>query len=72
MSPFFVWVCAVPQLRRLVAGFPQRRSGFEPGSGYVGFVVNKVEQVKVFSEYFCSPCQSFDRLLHTHQHLGLV
>ncbi|PNF22942.1 hypothetical protein B7P43_G11682 [Cryptotermes secundus] len=32
---------------RLVAGFPQRWSGFEPRSGHVGFVVDKVtlEQV---------------------------
>jgi hypothetical protein len=33
---------AVPQLRRLVAGFPQRRPGFEPRSGHVGFVVDNV------------------------------
>jgi hypothetical protein len=26
----------------LVAGFPPRRSGFEAGSGHVGFVVDKV------------------------------
>jgi hypothetical protein len=31
----------VPQLRRLVEGFPTRRPGFEPGSGHVGFVVEK-------------------------------
>jgi hypothetical protein len=27
---------------QLVAGFPQRRPGFEPGSGHVGFMVDKV------------------------------
>jgi hypothetical protein len=32
----------VPSLRRLVAGFPTRRHGFDPGSGHVIFVVDKV------------------------------
>jgi hypothetical protein len=30
------------KLRRLVAGFKLRRPGFEPESGHVGFVVDKV------------------------------
>jgi hypothetical protein len=29
-------------LKRLVAGFPPRRAGFDLGSGQVGFVVDKV------------------------------
>jgi hypothetical protein len=33
---------AVPQLRLLVAGFPLRRSGFEPVSSNMGFLVDKV------------------------------
>jgi hypothetical protein len=33
---------AVSWLRRLVAGLPQRRLGFDPGSVHVGFVVDKV------------------------------
>jgi hypothetical protein len=28
---------ALTEFRRLVAGFPPRRPGFKPGSGYVGF-----------------------------------
>jgi hypothetical protein len=44
-----------PYLRRLVAGFPAWRSGFEPGSGHVGFVVDKVALGQVFSEYFGFP-----------------
>jgi hypothetical protein len=32
---------AVSQLRRLVAGFPLRRPGFEPSSGHMEFVVDK-------------------------------
>jgi hypothetical protein len=32
------------------------RPGFEPGSGHVGFVVDKVALGQVFSEYFGSPC----------------
>jgi hypothetical protein len=33
---------AVPQLRRLFAGFPQRRPGFDPISMHMGRVVDKV------------------------------
>jgi hypothetical protein len=47
----------MPRLRGLVAGFPQRRSGFEHRSGHVGFVVDKVALGQVFSEYFHFPCQ---------------
>jgi hypothetical protein len=50
-----------------VAGFPPRRPGFEPWSGHVGFVVDKVVLGQVFSEYFRFPCQSsFHQLLHNH------
>jgi hypothetical protein len=57
----------MPQLRRLVAGFPHRRPGFEPRSVHVRFVVDKVALEQVFSEYFGFPCQfSFQRLLHNH------
>jgi hypothetical protein len=56
---------------RLVAGFPSRRSGFDPGSGQVEFVVDKVALGQVFSEYFGFPCQSsFHQLLHNHPHLS--
>jgi hypothetical protein len=58
---------AVPQLRRLVAGFLSRRHGFEPRSGHVGFIVDKVALGQVFSEYFGFPCHfSLHRLLHIH------
>jgi hypothetical protein len=36
---------------------PRRRPGVEPGSGQVGFVVDKVALGQVFSEYFGFPCQ---------------
>jgi hypothetical protein len=39
---------AVPWLRRLVAGLPPRRSGFDPGPVHVGFVVDKVALGQVF------------------------
>jgi hypothetical protein len=39
---------AVPWLRPLVAGLPQRRTGFDPGSVHVGFVVDKVAMGQVF------------------------
>jgi hypothetical protein len=62
---------AVPQLSRLVADFPPHRSGFEPRSGHVGFVVGKVAREHVFCEYFGLPCQfSFHRMLHIHHHLS--
>jgi hypothetical protein len=53
--------------------FPPRRPGFDPGSGQVGFVVDKVALGLVFSEYFGFPCQSsFHQLLHNHPHLSSV
>jgi hypothetical protein len=42
--------------------------GFQPRSGHVQFVVDKVALGHVSSEYFGFPCQFlFHRLLHTHQ-----
>jgi hypothetical protein len=62
---------AAPLLKRLVAGFPPRRSGFKPGSSHVGFVVDKVTLGQVFSEYFGFPCQSsFHQFLHNHHYLS--
>jgi hypothetical protein len=55
----------------LVAGFPSRRPGFQPGSGHVGFVVEKVALGQVFSDYFGVPCQSsFHQLLYIQHHLS--
>jgi hypothetical protein len=49
----------------------QDSSWFDPGSGQVGFVVNKVALEQVFSEYFGFPCQSsFHQLLHNHPQLS--
>jgi hypothetical protein len=45
--------------------------GPHPGSGQVGFVVDKVARGQVFSEYFGFPCQSsFHQLLHNHPPLS--
>jgi hypothetical protein len=41
-------ILAVPWLRRLAAGLPPRRPGFDPVSIYVGFVVDKVALGQVF------------------------
>jgi hypothetical protein len=49
---------AMPWLRRLAAGLPPWRPGFDPGSVHVGFVVDKVALGQVFppsSSVF--PCQ---------------
>jgi hypothetical protein len=44
--------------------------GFDPGSGQVGFVVDKVTLGRVFSEYFGFPCQSsFYQILHHYKQL---
>jgi hypothetical protein len=65
------WVNSYGELRRLVAGFPPRRPGFEPRSGLVGLVVDKVALVQVFSDCFGFPCQfSFHQMLHNHPHLS--
>jgi hypothetical protein len=47
---------AVPWLRQLVIGFPSQRAGFDPRSGYVGFVVDKVALGQVFCKYFGFSC----------------
>jgi hypothetical protein len=61
----------MPYLQRLVAGFPQQQPDFEPGSGDVGFVVDKVAQEQVLSKYFGFPYQfSFHRLIHNHHYLS--
>jgi hypothetical protein len=71
MFVLFRYNLAAPYLRRLVAGFPLRRPGFELESGHVGFVVDKVALRQVFSQYFGFPCRSlFHQLLHNHRHLS--
>jgi hypothetical protein len=53
-----VLVLAVPWLRRLVAGLSQCRPGFDSGSVYVGFVVDKVALGQVFPpSTWVFPCQ---------------
>ncbi|PNF13825.1 hypothetical protein B7P43_G12428 [Cryptotermes secundus] len=43
----------------------------DPGSGQVGFVVDKVALGRIFSEYFGFPCQSsFYQIPHYHNHPG--
>jgi hypothetical protein len=61
---------AVPQLRWLVTGFPTWQTGFQHGSGHVGFVVDKVALEHGFSGYFGYLRQSFQRLLHVHHPLS--
>jgi hypothetical protein len=51
--------------------FPPRRSGFDPGSGQLGFVVDKVAVGQVFSEFVGFPYQSScHQWLHNHPHLS--
>jgi hypothetical protein len=71
--PFSLYLFTVLRLDRPCHSFPQRRPGFDPGSGQVWFVVDKVTLGQVFSEYFGFPCQSsFHQLLHNHPHLSSV
>jgi hypothetical protein len=54
-----------------ISGFPPLRPGFDPRSGHVVFVVDKVALGHVFSENFSCPCQfSFHRLIHIYHHLS--
>jgi hypothetical protein len=46
---------AVPQLRPLIVGFTPRRLGFEPRSGHMGFMVDKVELGRIFLRVFLFP-----------------
>jgi hypothetical protein len=56
---------------RAIAQAVSRQPGFEPTSGNVGYMVEKVVLGKFFSEYFGFPCQfSFHRLLHTHHYIS--
>jgi hypothetical protein len=50
---------AVPWLRRLFAGLPLRRPGFDSGSVNVEFLVVKVALGEVFLEYFGSFAVNF-------------
>jgi hypothetical protein len=71
--PCKIFLMAVQYFKQLVAGFPPRRPGFEPGSSHVIFVADKVALGQVFSEYFGFPCQSsFHKLLHHYNHQGLA
>jgi hypothetical protein len=45
------------KLRQVVAGSPPPRPWFNPRSGHVGFVVDKVALRHVFPECFRFPCQ---------------
>jgi hypothetical protein len=53
----------VPQLRRLVAGFPPPLPEFESGSSHVGSVVERAALGQVSSKYFGFPCNSFIPLI---------
>jgi hypothetical protein len=58
---------------QLVDDYPPRRPEFEPPSGHVGFVEDKVALGQVHSENFGFPCQSIiHRLLHTNYHVSSV
>jgi hypothetical protein len=51
---------------------PTAAARVNPGSGQVGFVVDKVAPEQVLSEYFGFPCHSFHQILHPHNHPGQV
>jgi hypothetical protein len=59
----------MPKVGRVLSGFSQLWLEFKPGSGLVGFVVDKVALRKVFSDYLYFIRQfSFYQLHHTHHH----
>jgi hypothetical protein len=45
-------------------------AGSSPGQIMWDFLIDKVILGQVFSEYFCFPLKSFDRLLYTHHCLS--
>jgi hypothetical protein len=56
---------AVPWLRRLAAGLPPGRPGFDPGPVHVGFVVDKVALGQVFPRVLrFSPVNFIPPVLH--------
>jgi hypothetical protein len=56
---------AMPWLRQLAAGLPPLRPGFDPGSVYVGFVVDKVALGPVFPRVLrFSPVTIIPLVLH--------
>jgi hypothetical protein len=56
---------AVPWLRRLVAGLPRRKPGFDPGSVHVGFLVDEVALGQVFPRVLrFSPVNFIPPVLH--------
>jgi hypothetical protein len=62
---------AVAWRRRLEAGFPLRRPGFDPRSNHVGYMVDKLTRGQVSSEYFGFPYQlSFHQMPHTRVSSG--
>jgi hypothetical protein len=68
MPLFILWIESFKTYSHM---FPTRGPGFDPGSGHVGFVVDKVALGQVFSKYFGFPCQSsLHQLLHNHPHLS--
>jgi hypothetical protein len=51
----------------LVAGITLLRSGFDPGPGHGGFVMDNMALGQAPLEYLGFPCQfSFHQILHTH------
>jgi hypothetical protein len=64
--PFLKCIVTIATVMRLVSCFPPLLPGFEPRSGHVRFVVDKLALGRVFSEFFGFLCKfSFHRLLHT-------
>jgi hypothetical protein len=56
MPLVFIHWKAMPQLKRLVPGFPPQRPAFASRQ-HVGFVVDEAALGQVFSKYFGFPCQ---------------
>jgi hypothetical protein len=59
----------MPLFMRSVTGFPPQWPGFEPRSGQVELVANKVALEHVVYKYFSFTYQfSFHQLFHNHHH----
>jgi Zn-dependent M28 family amino/carboxypeptidase len=57
----------------IVAGFQPQQPSFDPNSGHVGFVVDKVELGQVFYKYFGFLASSYTTKCSTlNYHPGIV
>jgi hypothetical protein len=69
------WITKVSYFMSRSSGSTPRQPEFVPGSGHVGFEVDKAALGQIFSKYFRSPANNSNdclTLITVHHHPGLV